>query len=89
MNELRMVITQTKNGNEIKLEFRYFITSLTDLSEFAGTVRKHWVIEIICIRALIFFREDASRAKKDNSHLKALRKILCKSSFDQAKSYSA
>ena len=57
MNELGMAVSQTENGNEIKLEFRYFITSLTDLSEFAGAVRKHWGLDII-------FREDASRAKK-------------------------
>lgn len=60
-----MAVSQTENGNEIKLEFRYFITSLTDLSEFAGAVRKHWVIENNLHWSLdIIFREDASRAKK-------------------------
>lgn len=49
---------------------RYFITSLTDLNEFASSVRKHWAIENQLHWCLdVIFREDASRAKKDNSPL--------------------
>ena len=49
---------------------RYFITSLTDLDEFADSVRKHWAIENNLHWCLdVIFKEDASRAKKDNSPL--------------------
>lgn len=47
---------------------RYFITSLTDLDEFADSVRKHWPIENQLHWCLdVIFREDAARAKKENS----------------------
>ncbi len=36
--------TITENG-EVREFTRYFITSLTDLDEFADSVRKHWSIE--------------------------------------------
>ena len=49
---------------------RYFITSLTDIDEFADVVRKHWSIENQLHWCLdVIFREDASRARKDNSPL--------------------
>ena len=57
---------------------RYFITSLTDINEFADSVRKHWSIENQLHWCLdVIFREDASRARKDNSplNLNILRKI--------------
>ena len=56
---------------------RYYITPLTDISEFASAVRKHWGIENNLHWHLdVTFREDASRARKDNSppNLNALRK---------------
>lgn len=67
------VISETKNGREI----RYFISSLTNINEFAEAVRKHWTIENNLHWSLdIIFHEDASRAKKDNSplNLNVLRK---------------
>lgn len=57
---------------------RYFITSLTDLNEFAESVRKHWSIENQLHWCHdVISREDASRAKKENSplNLNILRKI--------------
>lgn len=49
---------------------RYFITSLTNLDEFANSVRKHWFIENKLHWCLdVIFREDDSKAKKDNSPL--------------------
>lgn len=49
---------------------RYFITSLTNLETFADSVRKHWAIENQLHWCLdVVFREDASRARKDNSPL--------------------
>lgn len=59
-------------------ETRYFITSLTNLDEFAHASRKHWAIENNLHWCLdVVFREDASRAKKDNSplNMNVLRKI--------------
>lgn len=78
LNALGMVVTQTENGNENEQEIRYFITSLTNINEFAGAVRKHWTIENNLHWSLdVIFREDASRAKKENSplNLNVLRKI--------------
>lgn len=49
---------------------RCFITSLTDINEFADSVRKHWSIENqLHWRLDVIFHEDASRARKDNSPL--------------------
>ena len=56
---------------------RYYITSLTDINEFANAVRKHWGIENNLHWYLdVMFREDASCARKDNSplNLNVLRK---------------
>ena len=60
---------------------RYFITSLTDLDEFADSVRKHWAIENNLHWCLdVIFKEDASRARKGNSPLvlNIMRKIALK-----------
>lgn len=66
---VRSSVTSTKTG-EFTQETRYFITSLTDISEFADSVRKHWSIESQLHWQLdVSFREDASRARKDNSPL--------------------
>ena len=49
---------------------RFFITSVKDIREFADAVRKHWAIENKLHWCLdMIFREDASRARKDNSPL--------------------
>ena len=59
----------TENG-EMREYIRYFITSLTDLNEFADSVRKHWSIENQLHWCLdVVFREDDSRSRKDNSPL--------------------
>ena len=88
LKALGKVVRETENGSEVKQEIRYFITSLTDLNEFAGAVRKHWAIENNLHWSLdVIFREDASHAKKDNSplNLNVLRKtslsLLSKAKF--------
>ena len=49
---------------------RYFITTLTDVKEFGNAVRSHWAIENNLHWSLdVIFREDAARARKDNSPL--------------------
>ena len=68
--------TIAENG-EVREFTRYLITSLTDLETFADSVRKHWSIENQLHWCLdVVFREDASRARKDNSplNLNVLRK---------------
>ena len=55
----------------------YAISFLTNLETFADSVRKHWSIENQLHWCLdVVFREDASRARKDNSplNLNVLRK---------------
>lgn len=75
---LGMVHSVVTEKGETREFTRYFITSLTDLNEFAYAVRKHWSIENQLHWCLdVIFREDASRARKDNSplNLNVLRKI--------------
>lgn len=57
---------------------RYFITSLTDIQEFANAVRKHWSIENQLHWSLdVIFREDAAKNRKENSprNMNVLRKL--------------
>jgi predicted transposase YbfD/YdcC len=49
---------------------RYYISSLTDIDEFAHSVREHWAIENKLHWSLdVIFREDSDLAKKDNAPL--------------------
>lgn len=62
-------VTSMKTG-EFTQDFRFFITSLTNVDHFAHAVRNHWSIESQLHWQLdVTFREDASRARKDNSPL--------------------
>lgn len=70
LNGLGMVRSMIEESGEIHDFTRYFITSLTDVNEFSYAVRKHWSIENQLHWCLdVIFREDASRARKDNSPL--------------------
>lgn len=70
LNALGMVRSTVTEGDETRVFTRYFITSLIDLNEFSCSVRKHWSIENQLHWCLdVIFREDASRARKDNSPL--------------------
>ena len=78
MNAVGMVRTKRINNGEETESVRYFITSLTDVKEFANAVRKHWAIENQLHWNLdIIFKEDSARMKKDNSplNMNVLRKI--------------
>lgn len=71
---VKSIVTENEGTHEFT---RYFITSLTDINEFSDSVRKHWSIENQFHWCLdVIFREDASRARKDNSplNLNVLRK---------------
>ena len=49
---------------------RYYITSLSDIEEFAYSVREHWAIENKLHWGLdVIFREDSDIVKKDNAPL--------------------
>lgn len=70
LKALGMVKSRVVQNGETREYTRYFITSLTDINEFAYSVRKHWSIENQLHWCLdVIFREDASRARKDNSPL--------------------
>ena len=78
LKALGMVKSTVLEKGKIHEFTRYFITSLTNPKEFANSVRKHWSIENQLHWCLdMIFREDASRAKKDNSplNMNILRKI--------------
>ena len=66
---VRSTATATKKG-EVCSETRYFITSLTDIEQFADSVRKHWSIENQLHWQLdVTFGEDRAKMRKDNSPL--------------------
>lgn len=70
LNALGMVKSTVTEGKETRIFTRYFITSLINFDEFSCAVRKHWSIENQLHWCLdVIFREDALRAKKDNSPL--------------------
>ena len=64
------VTSTVKEKEKTSVFTRYFITSLEDVDTFAYAVRKHWAIENQLHWCLdVIFREDDSRARKDNSPL--------------------
>jgi predicted transposase YbfD/YdcC len=55
-------------GDKSSTEYRYYLTSLTDLPRFAETVRGHWAIENSQHWVLdVQFGEDSHRTRKDYS----------------------
>ena len=70
MNSIGAVRSTVEEKEGRRTETRYFITSLTDINEFAQAAREHWGIENQLHWCLdVVFREDASRARRDNSPL--------------------
>lgn len=84
INAIGMAKSKRICQGEEAVECRYYITSLTDVEQFAYAVRKHWRIENHLHWCLdVVFREDASRARKNLSplNLNVLRKAalaLCR-----------
>jgi predicted transposase YbfD/YdcC len=78
LNAIGAVRSTVEEKGRVRQETRYFITSLTNIEDFAYAVRKHWLIENHLHWSLdVTFREDAARARKDNSplNMNILRKI--------------
>jgi predicted transposase YbfD/YdcC len=70
LNSIGMVRSTVEEKGVIRTDSRYFITSLTDVNDFAYAVRKHWSIENQLHWWLdVVFREDSAKARKDNSPL--------------------
>jgi len=70
LNAIGAVRSTVEKKDGVHQETRYFITSLTEIKDFAYAVRKHWSIENQLHWCLdVIFREDLSRARKDNSPL--------------------
>ena len=70
LNAIGMVRSTVIEKGVTRTDTRYFITSLTDVNDFAYSVRKHWSIENQLHWCLdVVFREDSAKARKDNSPL--------------------
>ena len=84
LNAIGRVRATVTEKDTTSVSTRYFITSLTDNDRFAYAVRKHWSVENQLHWCLdVIFKEDDSRARKDNSplNLNVMRKMalaLCK-----------
>jgi predicted transposase YbfD/YdcC len=67
----KSIITRKVQGREeTSFEVRYFITSLSDVEEFAHSVREHWAIENKLHWSLdVVLREDGDLVKKGNAPL--------------------
>ena len=83
------VVTTVQKGESVRVQTRYYISSITNTARFAYVTRKHWAIENQLHWYLdVVFHEDDSRAKKDNSplNLNVLRKMalsLCRNCDDE------
>lgn len=70
LNAIGSVKSTVFEKEEVRVETRYFITSLCDVNQFADAVRKHWSIENQLHWQLdVTFGEDKARVRKDNSPL--------------------
>ena len=68
LNAIGMVKSARIVNGAKSIENRYFITSLTDVTQFAEAVRTHWGIENSLHWCLdVNFDEDRCRVRKDNS----------------------
>lgn len=68
LNAIGMVRSTRIIDEKESIENRYFITSITDVKEFAEAARKHWGVENNLHWCLdVNFDEDHCRMRKDNS----------------------
>jgi len=70
LNAIGAVKSTVCEKEKTRIETRYFITTLTNVNQFADVVRKHWSIENQLHWQLdVTFGEDGARARKDHSPL--------------------
>jgi predicted transposase YbfD/YdcC len=68
LQSVGMVKSVVERDDKVSFEIRFFITSLTDIDEFAYAVRKHWAIENQLHWCLdVIWREDKAKAAKGNA----------------------
>ena len=68
LNAIGMRKTYTEQNGKVTEEISYYITSITDIKEFAASSRAHWGVESSLHWCLdVTFREDHSRMRKDHS----------------------
>lgn len=78
LNGIGMVRSTVSEKGVVRQETRFFITSLTEVNDFAYAVRNHWSIENqLHWRLDVVLREDSAKARKDNSplNMNVLRKV--------------
>ena len=67
-NAIGAVCSHVEEKGQVRIETRYFITSLTNVKDFAKSTREHWGIENSLHWVLdVAFNEDNCRIRKDNS----------------------
>jgi predicted transposase YbfD/YdcC len=65
-----MVRTTVEANGTKHTDTRYFISSLRNVDDFAYAVQSHWSIENQLYWSLdVIYREDAAKARKENSPL--------------------
>ena len=70
LQAIGMVRSTTFEKGEERTHTREYLTSVTDVEQFANAVRKHWSIENQLHWSLdVLMNEDSAKAKKDNSPL--------------------
>ena len=81
-----MARSEVERNKQTCQDTRYFITSLSDLSQFANAVRKHWGIENSLHWCLdMTFHEGYSRIRKDHSAESIA--VVCHIALNILKSY--
>jgi predicted transposase YbfD/YdcC len=66
LKAIGMVVSRRKEKEKESLETRYFLSSITNGTDFSTAVREHWGIECMHWVLDVVFNEDKSRIRKEN-----------------------